>query len=640
MRYLCVIAILLTTFGTSSASTWYVDGSVLISGKGTSWKEAFKKIQEGIDAAAGKDTVIVAEGTYTERIQFAGKNITLTGTDPLDFLVASKTIIDGKKGGSVVTFLGTEDKSCILTGFTIRNGSADRGGGIRGNGALAAIRNNIITGNSATDSGGGLYGCSGTIQSNMISTNSADRQGGAMIFCSGTIQNNTITNNHSDIWGGGLDGCHGTIQNNTIRNNSASTGGGLSHCNGTIRNNTISSNSAGQDGGGLSNCEATVEGNTIAANSADGNGGGLFDCSGPIRNNTISGNAARGSFPSGNGGGLHACGGDIEDNTISGNSANGEGGGLAACDGTIQNNIIRDNEAPLVYPAGNGGGLAYCDGTIRQNQILGNSAGNDGGGLRGCAGLIEYNTICGNTATLPGGGLAYCNGTIQNNIIAANAASRGGGLSYCDGAIRNNTITGNSSSEDRGDLYDCRGTIRNCIIWGNTGENVDFGSTSVPTYSCVKGSPPGTGNISSDPRFVDRDGPDNDPETYEDNDYHLSPGSPCIDTGNNLDLDPPGFDFDGNLRIAFGEHSVTVDMGVYEYNSGTIEIRRVLPLAGGGVRLLWRSQPRDTYTVWSRSDLKTGTWVEEASVRSEGSLTPWRDTAADGQTKFYRIELK
>jgi len=283
--------------------------------------------------------------------------------------------------------------------------------------------------------------------------------------------------------------------------------------------------------------------------------------------------------------------------------------------------------------------LANCAGTIRNNQIIRNTAGTYGGGLRACGGLIEYNTICGNTAALPGGGLAYCAGTIQNNIIGTNSAERGGGLAYCDGIIRNNTITGNSAPEDRGDLYDCRGTIRNCIIWGNTGENEDYGSTSVPTYSCVKGWDGGTGNISSDPRFVDRDGPDNDLETYEDNDYRLSPGSPCIDAGNNTGLDPPGFDFDGNLRIAFGEHSVTVDMGVYEYNSGTIEIRRVLPLGSSGVRLMWRSQPNDTYTVWSRTDLQTGTWIEEASVPSEGAVTPWRDTTALGQMKFYRVEM-
>jgi hypothetical protein len=46
-------------------------------------------------------------------------------------------------------------------------------------------------------------------------------------------------------------------------------------------------------------------------------------------------------------------------------------------------------------------------------------------------------------------------------------------------------------------------------------------------YDCAGGIPPGTGNISEDPEFVD---------SY---DYHLLPGSPCIDTG-----DPTIFDVD------------------------------------------------------------------------------------------------
>jgi hypothetical protein len=492
MRYLCVIAILLTAFETASAATWYVDGSVLISGNGTSWKTAFRTIQKGIDTAVDRDTVIVAEGTYAETIHFGGKSITLTSTEPLSPPVVTKTIIDGKKAGSVVTFLGTEGKKCILSGFTIRNGDADRGGGIRGNGALAAIRNNIITGNSATNSGGGLATCAGTIESN-----------------------------------------------------------------------------------------------TISENVTAGNGGGLSNCS-----------------------------------------------------GTIQNNIIRDNMAPGRYPEGHGGGLFSCGGTIRNNQIIRNTAGSYGGGFYNCDGVIEVNTICGNSAGSPGGGLSHCDGTIQNNIIAANSAARGGALALCDGTIRNNTVTGNSAIDYRGDLHNCEGTIQNCIIWGNTGENQDYGSTSAPTYSCVKGLQPGIGSISTDPRFVDRDGPDNDLATFADNDYRLSLDSPCIDAGDNTGLNPPGLDFDGNLRIAFGKHSLTVDMGVYEYNSGTIEVQEVLPLGSSGLHLMWKSQPNDTYTVWSRTDLRTGSWVEEGSVPSHGAATPWTDTAANGQAKFYRIELK
>ncbi len=42
-------------------STWYVDGSVSASGDGKAWATAFRKIQEGIDAASHGDTVILPE---------------------------------------------------------------------------------------------------------------------------------------------------------------------------------------------------------------------------------------------------------------------------------------------------------------------------------------------------------------------------------------------------------------------------------------------------------------------------------------------------------------------------------------------------------------------------------------------------
>ena len=66
-----------------------------------------------------------------------------------------------------------------------------------------------------------------------------------------------------------------------------------------------------------------------------------------------------------------------------------------------------------------------------------------------------------------------------------------------------------------------------------------------------KAATPGVGNIDLDPLFVD---PDND-------DYHLQPGSPCINLGTNA---PPGglplTDLDGNPRVICG----VVDMGAYE----------------------------------------------------------------------------
>ena len=113
------------------AAKWYVDGSVAEPGDGTTSATAFKRIEEGIDATSDGDRVTVAKGSYVETIPFRGKNIVLQSTDPLDPAVVTNTEISaGKEGGSVVTFAGTEDETCILSGFTIRNDNGDFGSGV------------------------------------------------------------------------------------------------------------------------------------------------------------------------------------------------------------------------------------------------------------------------------------------------------------------------------------------------------------------------------------------------------------------------------------------------------------------------------------------------------------------------------
>jgi hypothetical protein len=558
----------------------------------------FATIQRGIDAASSGDTVIVAEGTYVENIQFKGKNIVLTSTDPLDPSVVANTVIDANKLGSVVTFSGTETEACILSGFTIRNGKADSGGGIYGATypvfTHATIENSTIRGNWAA-------------------------YGGGLTFCNGTIQNNTITGNSAEGYGGGLHECNGTIQNNTITGNSAAVGGGLSDCGGTIQNNTITDNS----GGGLGWCNGTIQNNTISGNSAALFGGGLSYCNGTIQNNTISGNSA-GWF----GGGLAYCDGTIQNNTIAGNSGGGDGGGLIGCNGTIQNNTISGN-----WAGWSGGGLAYCDGTIQNNTITGNSAGRDGGGLIGCNGTIQNNTITGNSAAGGGAGLDGCNGTIENNTITGNsAANYGGGLSECGGTVENNTITGNSAQIDGGGLSGCPGTIRNCIIWGNTAPTgLQLYESSIPTYSCIEGW---TGdykkrNISGNPCFA---GPDTA-------DFRLLPSSPCIDAGYN---DPalPATDIAGMHRITFGGKSLTVDMGAWEYYVNTLSRE-----PGGNAVLTWSSLAGKTYSVLTSSDMLTWQTAADNVPSSGDTTTTWTDTTApffspSVRTRYYRTVEK
>ncbi|MDP2897145.1 MAG: choice-of-anchor Q domain-containing protein [bacterium] len=230
--------------GWDRPTRWYVDDSVSSSGVGSSWRTAFKTIQEGIDAASDGDEIIVAEGIYFENIHFGGKNITLRSTDPLDRSVVSRTVVDGNYLDAVVRFAGTESRECVLSGFSIRNGKYC---GIWGGGyptpALATIQNNMIRSNWW----GGISWCNGTIQNNVISGNDSEH-GGGIDSCDGVIQNNVICGNRAGLadGGGGLRRCHGIIRNNTIcQNRSYWPASGIEQCNGTIENCIIWGNKIG-----------------------------------------------------------------------------------------------------------------------------------------------------------------------------------------------------------------------------------------------------------------------------------------------------------------------------------------------------------------------------------------------------------
>lgn len=279
-----------------------------------------------------------------------------------------------------------------------------------------------------------------------------------------------------------------------------------------------------------------------------------------------------------------------------------------------------------------GGGLAYCLGPILSNVIAGNSSVERGGGASDCAGMIASNTITDNRALL-GGGLAYCRDTNETETT-----------------ILDNTISGNISESGAG-LYRCdRALVANCIIWGNSpaDSQIEVGTQplSAPevAYSCIEGwTEGGEGSFSADPMFLDSDGPDGDPQTYVDNDYRLSPDSPCIDAGDNWAVAPGQLDADGNLRIAFGRYSLTVDTGAYEFGSSPFDITQVAVVEGGRLLLTWNSQPGDVYTLWSRGDSLSAPWAEERAspIPSQGGTTSCLVSISPSVVfKIYRVEMR
>ena len=198
----------------------------------------FQAIQTAIDSALPLDTVLVAPSTYLENVDFLGKPIALISEKGAD-----STVIDGTGSGSVVTFQGRETAQACLSGFTIRNGLASRGGGIYCYGASPSIVSNHITGNEAAgdtaSDGGGIY-CNGSasiLENNVISANISAGDGGGVICIDSpaSIKNNLIYDNSAAGNGGGIrymvpygsSIVPAAIVNNTITENSASQGGGL-----------------------------------------------------------------------------------------------------------------------------------------------------------------------------------------------------------------------------------------------------------------------------------------------------------------------------------------------------------------------------------------------------------------------------
>jgi hypothetical protein len=175
----------------------------------------FDTIQEGIDVAQDGYTVQVYPGQYLEsdpnsygEINFLGKNITLTSTNPTDPNIVNNTII-----GGTVLFDGTEDESCTLTGFKIYNLGY---GAIYGENTQATISYCDISGNGPCGATV-IKDCNGTISNCLITDNTTVLPCGVdpVVFgCSGFIKNCTIANNAS-----GLSVGNATIENCIIYNN-------------------------------------------------------------------------------------------------------------------------------------------------------------------------------------------------------------------------------------------------------------------------------------------------------------------------------------------------------------------------------------------------------------------------------------
>jgi ELWxxDGT repeat protein len=188
------------------------------------------------------------------------------------------------------------------------------------------------------------------------------------------------------------------------------------------------------------------------------------------------------------------------------------------------------------------------------------------------AAMNVENCIFRNNSGDYGGALSFLSGssTLKNCVFYGNYSSQNGSVANTEVTTQtfiNCTFSGNiGTGSNPGALYKYglgTYTIKNCIIWGNTGGSYDASTTAYAatiTYSIVEGGYSGTGNLNSNPLFVDAsdpDGPDNKYGTSDDG-LQVATISPAIDAGTSSSA--PTTDIKGTTRPQGNGY----DMGAYE----------------------------------------------------------------------------
>jgi len=435
-------------------------------------------IQAAIDASIDGDVIEVQEGTYYETINFGGRSIILQSTDPNDWEVVAATIINANDMGTAVTFAGTEDPNCLLSGLTITGGNYG----------------------SALDSGlVGFWKLNG--DPNDSSGNGRD----------GILHSNPQWDPNGYIDGAlDFDGTDDYVEMIGFK--------GVTHkhartCAAWIKTTTDGEIvSWGQDENGINIWLFLVNGNgklmmrnwpgkitgSIVVNTGDWVhvAAVLEDVATPTTDNIkfyVNGKLDEDAVVD-----------TPVENINTGSNMNVKIGVLKEDyanwfnglidDVRIYDRALTDTEIRRLY--GSGGGIAgnNTQAAVSKCVVKENIAAHDGGGIKSCLGSIRNCVIAHNTAGAQGGGLDNC-GDVTNCTIADNTAPLVGALA------------------------DCAGTVTNCIIWSN-GNNPSANSSN-PTYSCIDFESDGEGNIDLKPWFV---------RTITNN-YHLRLFSPCIDAG-------------------------------------------------------------------------------------------------------------
>ena len=414
------------------------------------------------------------------------------------------------QGGKVPNGLGGNlylvGQKNVISGGTVRGGSALLGGNIYAYGKLTVTGNARIEGGTATNNAGGIYceSCTLNVSGDAVITGAKATASGGALFTTGTCAlnlsgNAKITDSSTDASGGILyanQGTNLTMQGNAeISGGSAKSNGGnlflpcpttasaKSTCTVTMSDSAVIKNgTAANEGGNVYSGTKTdlilKDSACLLGGTATGNGGNVrlaFDSAQCCSNVTLSGNARieGGTSKSGNGGSLFVSGSKVTMNenafiggsdTFPASASNGAAvymvygnAGLTVNGGTVSGGTA----------TGNGGTIYQDNGvlTVNGGTILGGKAANGGAVYQGVNGVMTLKNaaVQGGVATAKGGNL-YLTGTstVTGCTVRDGKATGNGGNVYLMGTTVSNafkntaftltdsTVTGGTAAHGQG----------------------------------------------------------------------------------------------------------------------------------------------------------------------------------------------
>jgi hypothetical protein len=276
-------------------------------------------LQTAIDNTPEGGTLRLCAGTWVvpDTIMINTNNLTLFGAGS----VPDGTILSG--AGHAGTVLSIGGDNVTVRDLAVTNGHADYGAGIYNFGSSTQMQSVRVSGNTATQNGGGIrnvrnltltdcsvtgnaasygggidsYGTLGlTLSRSVVANNTASQYGGGIYNNNGgrlTLKKGTaVSQNTGPGFGGGIANLFGAIltveADVTVDHNTAKWGGGISNeSRMTLQDGaSVANNTATIQGGGIwtfYDSNTTLEPDShVTLNTANVNGGGIFNNGGTI----------------------------------------------------------------------------------------------------------------------------------------------------------------------------------------------------------------------------------------------------------------------------------------------------------------------------------------------------------------------